>query len=128
MKITVKQAVEAYLALEDLTKEQIKVSPGVGICLIRLKRRLKPEMEAFAEAEQNLVEQYAERDENGAVKWLETGRFAISPGHAQDYLRDLAEINQAEIKLLIDPIDMRNEDIRLGLASIEALDGLVVME
>lgn len=128
MKITVKQAVRAYLALEAMAKEDIKVSPGVGMCLIRLKRKLKPEMESFAEAEQKLVQQYAERDENGDIQWVEQGRFAITPEQGEAYLRDLEEINNAEIKLLIDPIDIRGEDIRLGLEAIEALDGLVIME
>ena len=128
MKITVKQAVRAYLALEAMAKEDIKISPGVGMCLIRLKRKLKPEMESFAEAEQKLVQQYAERDDNGNIQWVEQGRFAMTSEQSEAYLRDLEEINNAEIKLMIDPVDIRGEEIRLSLEAIEALDGLVVME
>ncbi len=125
MKITMGQALDAYLALRRMQAEKIRFSTEDSLRLVRLKKLLHLEAGAFAEAEQALIEKYAEKDEAGAPVMQGPGQFVIAAGQAADYTRELKEIRATEIKLAHQPFDIAAAGISLDMEIVEALDGLV---
>ncbi len=57
------EAVNAYLAAEEMSRE--KWPYPVALALVKVKRRVKDEVDFFLARERELVEEYAARDEQG---------------------------------------------------------------
>ena len=69
------EAVNAYLAAEEMSRE--KWPYPVALALVKVKRRVKDEVDFFLARERELVEEYAARDERGNIRLTSAGTFVF---------------------------------------------------
>lgn len=60
------EAVNAYLAAEEMSRE--KWPYAVALALVKVKRRVKDEVDFFVAKERELVETYAAKDERDNIR------------------------------------------------------------
>lgn len=120
------QCVNAYEAVLAMSREEH--SYKLAYAIATLKRRLQPHVDFFTRSEYKLVEEYAQRDENGKVILNENGSFNfIDPNKAGEYEGrrgelGMMEVNEA-IEILVAPPPETIKPVYL-----EALDGFIEFE
>lgn len=72
MKITLMEAVQAHTAAEEMGRQALPYD--LALALVKVKQATAAEMETFMAEERKLVEQYAEKDEDGNIR-VQNGRF-----------------------------------------------------
>jgi len=125
MKITLGQAAYAFMALNRLKTERVRMDNATCLSLVRLKKLLQPEAEAFEETYINLLDRYAMKDRQGNPIQQGAGGFAIPADKLADYRSELKELRGAKVEIEYKPITIKGDDIRLDMDLVEALEGLV---
>ena len=109
------EAVNAYLAAEEMSRE--KWPYAVALALVKVKRRVKDEVDFFVAKERELVETYAAKDERGNIRLTSAGTFVFKdPAQGPAY--------EAARKELCRPIRVA-APAEIKPAYIEALEGFV---
>lgn len=92
------EAVKAYLAAEELNKESLPYDLALAIVLV--KRALKEHIMFYVEKESCLIREYAELDENGAIRITADKRFIFKdPALSGEYERRHKSLDDTEIGL-----------------------------
>ena len=83
--------VSAYMAVTQLM--DLDFGYRDAYALVMLKNELQPQAEFFAEKERQLMEEYGDKGEDGAVKPDAGGKFGISdPARLAEYSRKRGEL------------------------------------
>lgn len=97
MKTTVMQAVKAYLAADEMSRQDLPYD--LALALVKVKQATRAEMEAYAAAEKKLVERYAALDEAGNVT-IRNGRFTFrDPAAAAEYEAERQKLGQTQTEV-----------------------------
>lgn len=97
------EAVNAYLAAEEMSRE--KWPYPVALALVKVKRRVKDEVDFFLARERELVEEYAARDERGNIRLTSAGTFVFKdPAKGPAYEAARKELCETEIEIDHKPI------------------------
>lgn len=91
-----KEAMNAYLAAETLSREKLPYATAAAI--VQVKRETREFAELYLQEERKLVEAYAETDENGMIRIDENGRFRCREGlRAADYEKSRKDLGETEV-------------------------------
>ena len=83
MKTTVICAVKAYLAAEEMSRQELPYD--LALALVKVKQATRAEMETFAAEERKLIEKYARLDEAGRIQMRGNGFVFANPQDAPKY-------------------------------------------
>ena len=117
------EAVNAYLAAEEMSRE--KWPYAVALALVKVKRRVKDEVDFFVAKERELVETYAAKDERGNIRLTSAGTFVFKdPAQGPAYEAARKELCDMEIEMERRPIRVA-APAEIKPAYIEGLEGFV---
>lgn len=111
IQLTVQEMVESIPVLKELSTKTLRGRTSYQIA--RLMREVQKESELFESARVELVQKYADRDENGKMRTDKNGNTYI----AQD---DIQKFNEEITELLNNPITINGD--KIALSDIEDLD------
>lgn len=118
------QCVNAYMAVQTMMERETDYQTAYA--LVTLKKELSNSVAFYQKEEQQLMEAYAARDEEGKIVRKEGGRFALrDPDAAKEYSAKREKLNMVEVKLSISPIRVPVPE-RIQPAILEALDGFLI--
>ena len=120
------QCVNAYTAVLALKRQEMDCKTAYA--LVKLKRKLQADVEFFLKEEKDLIDTYADRDEEGKIIWENPLRIQIhDPEKRKEYENkrtELCEIEvQEELKPWRAPMPKAIQPVHL-----EALEGLIEFE
>lgn len=92
------EVVKAKEPLQRLTAKRFS-SYRVLRELVRLRKAVDTETEFYTEAERKAVEQYSEKDENGAPVFLADGRLKLKDVQAKlDFEAEIKKLNETPVE------------------------------
>lgn len=117
------QCVNAYAALLPLMDREWDYKTAHG--LMMLKRKLQLHASFFSQEEMKLAQEFAEKDENGQIRWKGAGRFAFQdPSRAKEYDSRRTELGAVEIQEQWEPLRIPVPEA-IKPAQLEALEGFI---
>ncbi len=111
IQLTVQEMVESIPVLKELSTKTLRGRTSYQIA--RLMREVQKESELFESARVELVQKYADRDENGKMRTDKNGNIYIAPD-------DIQKFNEEITELLNNPITINGD--KIALSDIEDLD------
>lgn len=100
-----KKLIESNEALEKLkTAKGIPAVTSYGIG--KLCNAVKSELELFNAEEMKLINEYAEKNENGNVVIDANGRFNLLNDKANEFAKQRNELLEKEIELTFEPVNL----------------------
>lgn len=121
MKMTMKQALDAYMALNAISKA---VLPGsIAKKLFDAREELDKHRKFYSEEEEKYIAQYGgETDGNGRIKF-------DTVEHNREYQKKIIEMLQIEIDVNVEHVGTISADtINVSMDGIEALKDIVTIE
>lgn len=120
------ECANAYMA--TLTLEHQEMDSKTAYALVRLKRKLRDDADFFLMEEKNLVEKYADRDENGEIIMETPARVRIQdPEREKEYERARKELCEIEVQEELTPWHAPMPR-SIQPVQLEALEGFIVFE
>ena len=116
-------AAKRYLVLESLSKKELPYDLALAVFLIR--KDLAPHLEFLTREEGALLEEYAQKGEDGRPVLTERGSFLFAdPGRGQEFRERRDALYRTEV--LADYRPKRAKPPRsIAPAELEALEGLI---
>ena len=97
MTIKIQDILAAKPVLDKLMHSNF--SGKKAFTIARMMKKIQAEMELYEESRTNLIQKYAERDEQGELKVDEQGMIHVAPEQIFDCNAELIELAMAEINL-----------------------------
>lgn len=94
-------SVEIFSALS-----QKKLNMRMAYQLAKIIKEVQKEFELFQETRMKLINEYAERDEDGRLKIDENNNFTIPREKIQDFQKELNELLETQVELQINKINL----------------------
>ena len=91
------ECVTAYMAVQTLMEQPFPYKTAHA--LLMLKRELSPHVEFFSQEEMKLVDEFADKGDDGKIIWTDKGAFLFAAGkNPAEYARQRAELGTVEIE------------------------------
>lgn len=100
------EVISIYNACAKLSEVE-KLPFEVRQCAARNIRSLSKEAEESSKLQQELLEEFAEKDEHGDIKLSESKRVVFKAGLKNDYIAQLKKIQEEEVSVTIYSIDYK---------------------
>ena len=101
IKVTIYDLLSANPVLHTLRGKSM-VGPG-AFAVARLIREVQKELETYDQSRMEIIEQYAEKDENGQMKVVE-GNAQIKPNKLEECKLKIHECASQEVELNVSPL------------------------
>lgn len=88
------------------TLSQKKLNMRMAYQLAKIIKEVQKEFELFQETRMKLINEYAERDEDGQLKVDENNNFTIPKEKIQDFQKELNELLETQVELQINKINL----------------------
>lgn len=85
---------------------QKKLNMRMAYQLAKIIKEVQKEFELFQETRMKLINEYAERDENGQLKVDENNNFTIPKEKIQDFQKELNDLLEMQVELPINEINL----------------------
>lgn len=122
--------IKAMPALAELKKLRLPYDTARDVH--KMHKTLEAEYQFFAQEEEKLIKEYAEKDKSGKPKISESGRITFSNIKAKiAYSERLAELGNTDAKIEIPFISLSGSDIGgqlIAPETIEALEDFITFE
>lgn len=121
-----KKIVDAYLATLELSRTDTDYKTAYA--LMKLKKKTQNQFEFYVQQERELLEKYADKDENGSVIYFDKANVRISdPERLREYEKARRELNELETD---DKIRQYSAPVPKSIkpSILEALDGFILFE
>ena len=119
MKTTTGKAIAALKALEEIRGQ--KISRVKAKELFMLRKELNDSNEFFMEQLQATCDRMGVEIINGSVT------FGEDTEKRDQFLKEIAEIEDTETKISVRPVDLSGEDISISETFVEATDGFIIL-
>lgn len=121
--MTLRECVKAYIALGTLMDKECDFKTAYAFS--KLHAILKPSVEFFIEKEQELVNEFAEKNKDGTVCMLNSGQFKMAQGKdPSDFSRRHDELENVDMGEEITKMSVRAPD-SISASNIIALKGFL---
>lgn len=100
-----------YQSIEEIKTVKPDLPFSAWLSLNKNKVAITPIIEAYAQKKEDLINKYAQKDENGKVITKhENGRFMTTIENMADYSKDLSELQSEEVELSLEKIKRTSID------------------
>ena len=114
------QCVNAYTAIQSMMFDELDYQTAYA--LVVLKKRLLPHVEFYRKEELRLVNNYAEKDEEGKIKWVDTNRFAFKDSkQVEEYATKFNDLCAVIVQWSYEPLSVPIPE-RIKPSALEALE------
>lgn len=121
--MTLRECVKAYTALNTLMDKECGFKTAYAFS--KLHAILKPSVEFFIEKEQELVNEFAEKNDDGTVCMLNSSQFKIAPNKDPlDFARRHDELENVDMGEEITKMSVHAPD-SISASNIIALEGFL---
>jgi len=119
--MTLIKIMNAWNALERLMQQSN--SYKMAYSLTKIKKELESNVDFYRDKERELIETYAERDENGDVVISDKGEFRVADANISEFVSKHNELNSVEVD--IEPYKIDDCPQTISGADLEALEGII---
>ena len=102
IEITLSELLDSASVMQELAKKPMKNK--VAFQTARLMREIEKEYSLFQDSRKSLIEQYAEKDENGELKTDENGNFTVPKDKVEGFNKELKDMLDQTLSLNVEPI------------------------
>lgn len=114
------QCVNAYTAIQSMMSDELDYQTAYA--LVVLKKRLQPHVEFYRKEELKLVDCYAEKDDEGNIRWHDTNRFGFKDQKlAAEYATKFNDLCAVVVQWKYDPLVVPIPE-RIKPSALEALE------
>lgn len=106
IEVTLRDILDTSPVLKSLKEKQLKGK--VAFQLARLMREIEKEYNILIDTRQQLIEQYAEKNERGEIIIDEEGNGRVSKNQIQSFNNEMNKLLNTIIKLNVDFLDIED--------------------
>lgn len=104
IEVQVKDIVNSAEIFSALSQK--KLNMRMAYQLAKIIKEVQKEFELFQETRMKLINEYAERDEDGQLRVDENNNFTIPKEKIQDFQKELNELLEMQVELQINKINL----------------------
>lgn len=119
--MTLTKIMTAWGVIDRLMQESHSYKIAYG--LMKAKKELEPNIDFYREKERELIETYAEKDENGNPIISDKGEFHVSNDNLSEFVSKHNELAAVEVD--IEPHKIDDCPQTISGADLEALEGVI---
>jgi len=124
IQITLNDILNNAEIFRELSTKSLPVKTAFKVA--RLIRELDKENITFDESRRQIIEKYAERDENGIIKQTPEGNIQLQPDKIEECNNELVELLNTTIEINVDKISIDAlEDIKITPAQMINLEAFI---
>lgn len=115
IELTMDQLMNSVDVIQKLINSPTPLSAKISYQIIRIAREVESEYNLFQKSRTELIQKYAEKNENGEPI-LNNDRYQIIPDEQQDFTKEYNEMMSATIQLNVEPLvlsDKTMEELKL---------------
>ena len=118
------QYITAFTAAKELAQREFDYKTAYAI--MRLRQRIQPQCEFYADEEAKIISDYAKRDEKGNMIIENNERFVFAcPEKAKEYAERVKALGMTEVEDF-DPVLHAPEPVSIKPIHLEALESFIV--
>ena len=119
--MTLNKIMVAWGAIDRLMQEPNSYKMAYG--LTRVRKTLEPNMDFYREKERELIDIYAQKDDNGEPIISDKGEFQVSNEDLPEFVAKHNELAAVEVD--IEPYKINDCPQTISGADLEALEGII---
>lgn len=105
IELTTTQLMDSVEAIQKMLDMELKAKTSYQI--IRIAREIESEYNLFQKTRQQLIEKYAQKDDNGRAE-VKNDQYQVLPENRDMFLKEYEELMQSTIDVNVEPIALED--------------------